>query len=69
MEQSPCCRGKERIKKRGGEIQNKRPESKKAQQKREITSELKKAGVKVIGRRGDIKDMEGKAVKKSGGES
>lgn len=56
-------REKERIKKRGGEIQNKRPESKKAQQKREITSELKKAGVKVIGRRGDIKDMEGNKVK------
>lgn len=56
-------REKERIKKRGGEIQNKRPESKKAQQKREVTSELKKAGVKVIGRRGDIKDMEGNKVK------
>lgn len=56
-------REKERIKKRGGEIQNKKPESKKAMQKREITSELKKAGVKVIGRRGDLKDMEGKKVK------
>jgi U3 small nucleolar RNA-associated protein MPP10 len=56
-------REKERIKKRGGEIQNKRPESKKAQQKRETLDELKKAGVKVIGKRGDIKDIEGNKVK------
>ncbi|KFY83793.1 hypothetical protein V500_09888 [Pseudogymnoascus sp. VKM F-4518 (FW-2643)] len=56
-------REKERIKKRGGEVQNKRPEGKKAKEKRETVEELKKAGVKVIGRRGDIKDVEGNKLK------
>ncbi|OBT63916.1 hypothetical protein VE03_05977 [Pseudogymnoascus sp. 23342-1-I1] len=56
-------REKERIKKRGGEVQNKRPEGKKAKEKRETVEELKKAGVKVIGRRGDVKDVEGNKIK------
>ncbi|KFZ05748.1 hypothetical protein V501_08057 [Pseudogymnoascus sp. VKM F-4519 (FW-2642)] len=56
-------REKERIKKRGGEVQNARPEGKKAKAKRETVEELKKAGVKVIGRRGDIKDVEGNKIK------
>ncbi len=56
-------REKERIKKRGGEIQNKRPESGKAQHKRETMADLKKAGVKVIGKRGDIKDLDGNKAK------
>jgi U3 small nucleolar RNA-associated protein MPP10 len=56
-------REKERIKKRGGLEANKRPEGKKAQQKRETFGELKKGGVRVIGRKGDIRDVEGNKVK------
>ncbi len=54
-------REKERIRKRGGEI-NQRPESKKTKQKRETLGELKKGGVKVIGRKGDVRDVEGNKV-------
>ena len=56
-------REKERIKKRGGEVQNKRPENKKKQIQKETMGDLKKAGVRVIGRRGEIQDMDGKKVK------
>jgi U3 small nucleolar RNA-associated protein MPP10 len=55
-------REKERIKKRGGVELNQRPESKKTKQKRETLGELKKGGVKVIGRKGDIRDVEGNKV-------
>lgn len=56
-------REKERIRKRGGVEIDQRVESKKTRQKRETISELKKGGVKVIGKKGDIKDVEGKKVK------
>ncbi|KAF4612824.1 hypothetical protein G7Y89_g15549 [Cudoniella acicularis] len=55
-------REKERIKKRGGEELNQRPEGKKAQKKRETIGDLKKGGVKVIGRKGEIRDVEGNKV-------
>lgn len=55
-------REKERIKKRGGVELNQRPESKKAKQSRETLGELKRGGVKVIGRKGDIRDVEGNKV-------
>ena len=56
-------REKERIRKRGGLEANKKPEGKKAQAKRETIVDLKKGGVKVIGRKGDIRDVEGNKVK------
>jgi len=55
-------REKERIKKRGGVELNQRPESKKTKQNKETIGELKKGGVKVIGRKGDIRDVEGNKV-------
>jgi len=55
-------REKERIKKRGGVELNQRSESKKTKQKRETLGELKKGGVKVIGKKGDIRDVEGNKV-------
>ncbi|RDL37890.1 putative U3 small nucleolar ribonucleo protein mpp10 [Venustampulla echinocandica] len=55
-------REKERIKKRGDDDPNKRPEGKKAQKKRETIGELKKGGVMVIGRKGEIRDVEGNKV-------
>lgn len=56
-------REKERIKKRGGVELNKRSEGKKTRNKRETVNELKKGGVKVIGRRGDIRDVDGNKLK------
>lgn len=56
-------REKERIKKRGGLEANKKPEGKKAQAKKETLGDLKKGGVKVIGRKGDIMDVEGNKIK------
>jgi U3 small nucleolar RNA-associated protein MPP10 len=58
-------REKERIRKRGGEELNQRPESKKTKQNRNTIGELKKGGVKVIGRKGDIRDVEGNRVQAS----
>ena len=58
-------REKERIRKRGGEELNQRPESKKTKQNRNTFGELKKGGVKVIGRKGDIRDVEGNKVQAS----
>jgi len=55
-------REKERIRKRGGVELNQRPESKKTKQKRQTLGELKKGGVKVIGRKGDVRDVEGNKV-------
>ena len=56
-------REKERIKKRGGLEANTRPEGKKAQSKKETLGDLKKGGVKIIGRKGDIRDIDGNKVK------
>jgi U3 small nucleolar RNA-associated protein MPP10 len=55
-------REKERIKKRGGVELSQRSESKKTKQKKETLGQLKKGGVKVIGRKGDIRDVEGNKV-------
>ena len=55
-------REKERIKKRGGEEVNQRPQSKKTQQNRETLGELKKGGVKVIDRKGNVRDVDGNKV-------
>jgi U3 small nucleolar RNA-associated protein MPP10 len=58
-------REKERIRKRGGEELNQKAESKKTKQNRNTIGELKKGGVKVIGRKGDIRDVEGNKVQAS----
>lgn len=50
-------REKERIKKAGGETNK---IGKKAQEKKDTMAELKKGGVKVINRKGEVMDMEGK---------
>lgn len=50
-------REKERIRKAGGETNK---ISKKAQEKKDTMAELKKGGVKVINKKGEIMDMEGK---------
>lgn len=50
-------REKERIRKAGGETTK---ISKKAQEKKDTMAELKKGGVKVINKKGEIMDMEGK---------
>lgn len=55
-------REKERIRKRGGEELNQRKESKKTVQKRETMGELKKGGVKVIDRKGNVRDVDGNKV-------
>ena len=56
-------REKERIKKKGGLEANERPKGKKAMQKKETVDELKKGGVKIIGRKGEIRDVDGNKVK------
>lgn len=56
-------REKERIKKRGGVEVNKKPEGKKTKEKRQTIDELKKGGVKVIGRKGDVRDIDGSKLK------
>lgn len=58
-------REKERIKKRGGEEINQRPESRKTKQKKDTLGDLKKGGVRVIGKKGDIRDVDGNKVKAS----
>ncbi|PVH80627.1 Mpp10 protein [Cadophora sp. DSE1049] len=55
-------REKERIKKRGGEEIGQRPESRKTKQKRETIGALKKGGVKVIGKKGEVRDVDGNKV-------
>lgn len=55
-------REKERIKKRGGVELNQKPSSKKSQQKKAMIGDLKKGGVKIIGKKGDIRDVEGNKV-------
>jgi U3 small nucleolar RNA-associated protein MPP10 len=56
-------REKERIRKRGGLEADKRPEGKRAQQKKETLGDLKKAGVRVIGKKGEVTDLEGNKIK------
>jgi U3 small nucleolar RNA-associated protein MPP10 len=56
-------REKEKIKKRGGLEVNKRVEGKKAKDKRQTVDDLKKGGVKIIGKKGDIRDVDGNKVK------
>jgi len=58
-------REKERIRKRGGVELNQRPQSKKTKRNAETLGELKKGGVKVIGKKGDIRDVDGNAVQSS----
>ncbi|TVY31447.1 U3 small nucleolar RNA-associated protein, partial [Lachnellula subtilissima] len=58
-------REKERIKKRGGVEINQRPEGKKSQKNRETLGDLKKGGVKVINKKGEIQDVEGNKVQAS----
>ncbi|MCJ1305922.1 U3 snoRNP protein [Hypocenomyce scalaris] len=59
-------RGKERIKKAGGVVDakgGKDGQGRKAKEKKEVIGELKKGGVRVIGKKGEIRDVEGGAVK------
>ncbi|RDW91332.1 putative U3 small nucleolar ribonucleo protein mpp10 [Coleophoma crateriformis] len=58
-------REKERIRKRGGEELNQRQVGKKEQAKRDTLGELKKGGVKVIGKKGEVRDVEGNKIKDS----
>ncbi|KAK7509499.1 U3 small nucleolar ribonucleoprotein complex, subunit Mpp10 [Phyllosticta citriasiana] len=60
-------RDKERAKKAGsaGAQGAKKNESKSAKDRREVVSNLKKGGVKVIGRKGEMTDVEGKKVKEA----
>jgi U3 small nucleolar RNA-associated protein MPP10 len=53
-------REKERAKKSG--VQNKAGQSGKAAEKQEVLRDLKKGGVKVIGKKGDVKDVDGRKV-------
>lgn len=57
-------REKERIRKAGGllEGKGKAPESKKTREKKEVVGQLKRSGVRVIGRKGELKDVEGRAA-------
>ncbi len=55
-------REKERIKKAGG-LAGKEKEGKQAKEKSQVVSDLKKGGVKIIGKKGEVKDVEGKSVK------
>jgi U3 small nucleolar RNA-associated protein MPP10 len=55
-------REKERIKKRGGEEIGNRAESKKTKGKREMVGDLKKGGVRVIGKKGELRDVDGNKV-------
>lgn len=56
-------REKERIRKSGGNDNGKKVESKKSKERKDTVSELKKAGVKVINRKGEIRDVDGNALK------
>jgi U3 small nucleolar RNA-associated protein MPP10 len=55
-------REKERTRKRGGLEATQKLGGKKAQQKREVIGELKKGGVKVIDRKGNVRDVDGNRV-------
>ncbi|KKY22969.1 putative u3 small nucleolar ribonucleoprotein mpp10 [Diplodia seriata] len=53
-------RAKERLQKTGGP---EKQESKQTKERKEVVSNLKKGGVKVINKKGEVTDVEGKAVK------
>ena len=57
-------REKERIRKTGGLVEGKGklPESKKSKDKKEVVGQLKRGGVRVIGKKGELKDVEGRAA-------
>ncbi|KAH7149711.1 U3 small nucleolar ribonucleoprotein complex, subunit Mpp10 [Dactylonectria estremocensis] len=55
-------REKERVRKAGG-VDSKKVVSRRAQMKRDTIAELKKGGVKVINRKGEITDVDGKKAK------
>ncbi|KAI0407578.1 Mpp10 protein-domain-containing protein [Xylaria palmicola] len=55
-------REKERIRKAGG-LDSKQPQSAKAQQRKETLGELRKGGVKVINKKGEVVDIEGNKAK------
>ena len=59
-------REKERIKKRGGEDSG-RVEGKGAKERKEMLGDLKRGGVKVIGKRGDLRNVDGQEVINGGG--
>ncbi|KAK8256113.1 Mpp10 protein-domain-containing protein [Phyllosticta capitalensis] len=56
-------REKERTKKASAGAPGAKKESKSAKDRREVVSDLKKGGVKVIGKKGEMTDVEGKQVK------
>ena len=58
-------REKERIRKAGGIVPAKggKEDSKKTKEKKGVIGDLKKGGVRVIGKKGEIRDIEGNAVK------
>ncbi|CAD6589743.1 MAG: U3 snoRNP protein [Alectoria sarmentosa] len=62
-------REKERIRKAGGltPVKGVEGRGKKAKEKRGVIGDLKKGGVSVIGKKGEIRDVEGKAVKRQVG--
>ena len=55
-------REKERIRKAGGLAAGKIPDSNKSRDKKEVVGQLKRGGVKVIGKKGELKDVDGKAA-------
>lgn len=56
-------REKERVRKAGPDANGKRPVSKRAQMQKDTMADLKKGGVKVINRKGEVVDMEGNKAK------
>jgi U3 small nucleolar RNA-associated protein MPP10 len=61
-------RDKERIRKAGTNADSGKPgESRAARAKKDLLGDLKRGGVKVIGKKGEVKDVEGQAVKSGDG--
>ena len=60
-------REKERLKKQHGGKDKDGKQDKKSKEKTEVIGALKKGGVKVIGRKGEIRDVEGKKVREQQG--
>lgn len=59
-------REKERIRKAGSNAPSGKEESRAAKAKKEIIGDLKRGGVKVIGKKGEMQDVEGQNVKANG---
>lgn len=56
-------RAKERIRKAGGlNDSSKAPKSEKANEKKDVVGQLKRGGVRVIGKKGELRNVEGKAA-------